>query len=263
MPKSPDKSELNVRALAELSMLADGTLDPARRAEVESRIEQSPELRARYERERRVVEALHEARRTVRAPTALRTRIEAERPTRSTRARRRISYGGALAGALAAVALALVLILPAGSPGSPSVSQAAALALRGPAAPPPAPDPSAPRVKLGRDIEDVYFPNWMAAFDWRAVGERSDRVDGRRADTVYYQWHGKQIAYTIVAAPALREPAAQVRSLNGTQLRTLNLGGRLVVTWRRAGHTCVLSGSGVTAGVLQELAAWKVPGEIR
>jgi hypothetical protein len=78
--------------------------------------------------------------------------------------------------------------------------------------------------------------------------------------TVYYDWKGKRIAYTIVAAPALRTPAAQVTHLNGTELRTLKVDGRLVVTWRRAGHTCVLSGAGVPAERLQRLAAWTAPG---
>ena len=48
---------------------------------------------------------------------------------------------------------------------------------------------------------------------------------------------------------------------NGTELRTLTLNGRQVVTWRRDGDTCVLSGTGVTAAELQKLAAWKVPAD--
>ncbi len=215
------------------------------------------------ERERQIVERIHETHASVRAPEALRARIEAMRPSPARAGRQRVRYGGALAGALAAAALALALVLPGGSPGSPSVSQAAALALNGPSSPAPAADSSAPNVKLGRDVEDVYFPNWATQFHWRAVGQRSDRIDGREAATVYYAWHGAQIAYTIVAAPALKEPAASTKMLNGTELRTLDLAGRVVVTWRRAGHTCVLSGSGVNPAVLQELAAWKVPGEIR
>ena len=225
-----------------------------------ARISSSPELSALYERERRVAELLREARATDRAPEGLRRRIEAGRPSRAAAFRSRVGYAGAFAGALAAVALALVLILPAGTPGAPSVSQAAALGVRAPTAPAPAPDPSAPAVKLGRDIQSVYFPNWSSRFHWRAVGQRSDRLNGRLALTVYYQWHRYRIAYTIVSAPALASPTASVRLLHGTELRTLKLGGRLVVTWRRAGHTCVLSGPGVPAAELQRLAAWDAPG---
>ncbi len=260
MPSSTDNSEPSARELAEVSMLADGTLDPARRAEVEARIAASPELSALYERERRVVGLLHSARAADRAPARLRARIEAQRPRGLSRARRGVTYGGALAAALAAVVLALVLVLPAGTPGSPSLSQAAALAVRGASAPPPAPDPRLPGVKLGQNVEDVYFPNWAARFGWRAVGQRADRLGGRPAVTVYYQWRSDRLAYTIVGAPALSQPAAQITELNGTELRTLTLSGRLVVTWRRAGHTCVLSGTGVSASELQKLAAWKAPG---
>jgi hypothetical protein len=36
----------------------------------------------------------------------------------------------------------------------------------------------------------------------------------------------------------------------------MSVNSRLVVTWRRAGHTCVLSGMGVTADELEQLAVW-------
>jgi hypothetical protein len=253
------RSDHHERELAELSALADGSLDPARRADVSARIAASPELSALLEREQRVVELLYEARTETRAPAALRARIEAQRPRASVRARRRTVYTGSLAGALAAVVLALVLILPAGTPGSPSISQAAALANLGPAAAAPTRDSKEPQ-KLDTRVENLYFPNWGSSLHWRAVGQRSDKIAGRLAVTVYYTWRGKRVAYTIVGAPALNTPAATVRTLNGTQLHTLRLRGRLVVTWRRAGHTCVLSGPGVPAAVLQHLAAWKTHG---
>jgi hypothetical protein len=252
-------ANITPRQLAELSALADGTLDPARRTEVEARIAASPELSVLYERERRVVEMLHETRTAVRAPASLRARIEAQRPSRRTFARRRFGYAGALAGAVAAVALALVLILPAGTPGAPSVSQAAGLAILGPSGAAPAPDPRVP-AKLGTQVEDVYFPNWARQFGWRAVGQRTDHIGGRLAVTVFYEWRGKRLAYTIVGAPALAIPAGPVSRRKGTELRTLMVHGRLVVTWRRAGHTCVLSGSGVPVAALQGLAAWKTAG---
>jgi hypothetical protein len=194
----------------------------------------------------------------VRAPAGLRHRIDAQRPKRSVAVRRRIGYGGALATALAAVVLALVLVLPGGTPGAPSVSQAARLAVLGPAAPAPAPDPATP-AKLSTNIQDIYFPNWTTRFGWRATGARTDHIGGRPAVTVYYNWHGKRIAYTIVGAPALAVPTAQVTTLKGAEYRTLEMQGRLVVTWQRDGHTCVLSGNGVPASELQRLASWEGP----
>lgn len=248
--------------LAELSALADDTLDPARRAEVEARIAASPALSALYQRERRLLSALHQARATERAPAGLRARVEAARPARHVVARRRIAYGGSVAGALAVVVLALVLLLPSGTPGAPSVSDAAALAARGPVRAAPTPDPSRPTARLNESVDEVYFPNWASRLHWRAVGERSDRLGGHIAVTVYYAWGSARIAYTIVGAPALAQPAARETTWqNGTELRTLTVNGRLVVTWRRAGDTCVLSGSGVRASELQTLAAWKVPAD--
>jgi hypothetical protein len=256
MSPSTDKAELTAKQVADISALADGTLDPARRDEVQAWIAGSPDLTALYDRERRVVAFLAVAR-SERAPASLRARIETSRSSPRVRTRRRLAFGGGVAAALAVVALALAFILPAGAPGAPSVSQAAALAQLGPAGPAPGPDPSAPGVNLGKSIGDLYFPDWTQSFGWRAVGQRTDTINGRQAVTVYYQWRQYRIAYTIVAAPALTVPPAKLRVLDGTALRTLRVNGHLVVTWRRQNHTCVLSGVGVPSSQLQTLAAWR------
>ena len=256
-----DQTNPTAAELADLSALADGTLDPARRAHVEARIGASPELTALYERERRVVQALHHARATERAPQRLRAKIEASRPSGAARARRRFAYAGGAVAALAAVALALVLALPSGTPGAPSVSDAAALAARGPAQAAPVPDISTPAGRLQQNVGDVYFPNWTSRFGWKAVGSRTDKLGGHTAVTVYYRSTDATIAYTIVHAPPLPEPPGKATNRDGTQLWTLEVNGRLVVTWRRAGDTCVLSGTGIKAGELQRLAAWKVPAD--
>jgi hypothetical protein len=261
MTSRADHPQPTATELAELSAFADGTLDPARHAEVQARIQASPELTALYERERAVVDALHQARATERAPARLRASINASRPSRATATRRRFVYAGATAAALAAVVLALVLALPSGTPGGPSVSDAAALAARGSTQPAPVPDPSSPGGRQYEGLGDVYFPNWAARFGWKAVGARTDNLAGHSAVTVYYEWKHSRIAYTIVHSPPLAQPSAKATSLNGTELRTLDVNGRQVVTWRRAGNTCVLSGTGVSAADLQTLAAWKAPGD--
>lgn len=255
---SPDDPQPPLEQLAELSRLADGTLGPRRRPQAEALVSASPQLNALYERERGVVEILHRARAADRAPARLRARVNAQRPTKAAHAGRRAGYTAALAGALAAAGLALVL--PGGTPGSPSVSQAAELALRGPSRPAPAPDLSNPAAKLAQRVGGLSFPNWSPTLGWQALGQRSDRLGGRPAATVYYGWHGKQVAYTIVGVPALSQPAGPITHLAGYTLRTLTLNGRTVITWRRDGHTCVLSAVGVPASMLRELAVWNPPG---
>jgi len=255
-----NKNEPAPEVLAELSALADGTLDPERAAAVRDRIASSPELSTRYEREQRAVAALAIVR-SERAPSRVRASIESERRRRSRRPLPRLgtAWGTAAVAALAAVALALALLLPAGAPGGPSVSQAASLALRGSAMPAPLPGGAYPPATLSTDVEEVYFPNWSGRFGWKADGQRIDRLGGRQAVTVFYARAGQRIAYTIVTAPALKLPHASTMSLNGTKLQTFSLRDRLVVTWRRAGHTCVLSGVGVSQAELSRLAAWKLP----
>ena len=81
MSSEPDTTSLSDSELADLSSLADGSIDPARRPAVEARIAQSAELTALYERERNVVELLHRAAATDRAPASLRARLEAQRPS--------------------------------------------------------------------------------------------------------------------------------------------------------------------------------------
>lgn len=261
MASPADHTEPTAAELADLSALADGTLDAARRPEVEARIAASPELNARYERERRVVLALHQARASDRAPAALRARIEATRPKPAVAARRRLGYAGGVAGALAAIALALVLLLPGGTPGAPSVSEAAALAARGATQPAPAPDPAHPRARLMQSVGEVYFPNWTAKFGWNAVGARTDNLGGHRAVTVYYEWQGLRVAYTIVDG-ALRLPAGQEALVSDTTMRTFTLGGHPGITWRESGDTCILlalSGGGVNSAGLEKLAGSEVP----
>jgi anti-sigma factor RsiW len=263
MDSRADQTQPTATELADLSALADGTLDPARKADVEAHIAASPQLTALYERERRVVGVLYQARTTERAPQRLRENIEASRPSRARIARRRFVYAGGVAAALAAVVLALVLALPSGTPGSPSVSDAASLAARGPTQAAPAPDPGVPGALLHRRVGGVYFPDWASRFGWTAIGERTDTLGGRTAVTVYYRSNGDTIAYTIVRAPPLPQPSGTASNWRGTEVRTLELNGREVVTWRRAGDTCVLSGTGIKAAALQRLAAWKVPADSR
>ncbi len=259
MAPSDDTHEPNRTTLADLSALADGTLDPERAAAVRQLIARSPELSERYERERRAVTALHAVRSDC-APANLRARVQAQRAAVSLRPRPRLVWGGAAATAVAAAVAALILLLPGGAPGAPAVSQAASLALRGPAHGPPAPDRAHPGSNLAQDVQEIYFPNWSGWFGWKATGQRTDHLGKSLAVTVYYDRKGKRIAYTILASPPLRWPGTRKFWFHGTAFQSFTVDGRMVVTWRRAGHTCVLSGSGVKTAELIRLASWKAPG---
>jgi hypothetical protein len=210
------------------------------------------------ELERRALTALRSLR-ADRAPERLRTRIEAMRERSRVPQRRPRVFIGTLSGAFAAALIAaLVLLLPSGTPGAPSVSQAALLAGKGPALAAPAPDPVQPATRLHQRVGDVFFPNWKQ-LGWHATGQRIDRLGGHTAVTVFYQHDGRSIAYTILATPPLRWPGTSVSVLHGITFQSLSLGSRMIVTWRRAGHTCVLSGAGASVAGLTALAAWNDP----
>ncbi len=204
--------------------------------------------------ERWVLSLLRVAEREVRAPRRLRLRIEADARSRQ----RPLGLRAATAVAAAAALLAVAVLLP-GGPGTPSLTQAAALASRGSAGPPPTPDPDDPGVKLSEQVGDVYFPNWSSTLGWRPTGLRRDMLDMHRAVTVYYRFGAARLAYTILSPPAVSVPAATVTVENGMTVRTLRLHGRLVVTWRRDGSTCVLTGTGVSAAQLRRLALTDPP----
>jgi len=210
----------------------------------------------------RALAAIRAANAATPAPTALRSRLSAARkPVRAPR-RRGLAFG--LAGALAAAAVLAVLVLPSGTPGGPSVSSAAIFATRPAAEPPPAAVAGRPAV-LDREAANVPFPNWAPPFGWRATGARSDRIGGRRVVTVFYEKGGRRIGYTIVEGAGLAKPGGARATIRaGTELRSLRLGRRAVVTWRRAGHTCILvGGPGVHERDLLALASWRDGGSPR
>jgi hypothetical protein len=244
--------------LAELTALADGTLQGRRRAQLLAEIGRSPELAERFEKQRRAVGALRSV--DERAPSWLRARVEPESRPR----RRRISFSMPLAGGLAAgaaFAVLLALVLPGGA-GGPSVVEAAELASQPAEAPAPAPVRSEPAL-LDVRAEGLAFPAWAREFGWRATGRRTDEIDGRRAVTVFYEKGGRRIGYTIVSGDPIDPPdEASTANREGVTLRGLSADGRVIVTWLRGGHTCVLSGTGVDAATLLDLAAWQGKGAV-
>jgi hypothetical protein len=190
------------------------------------------------------------------APLALRERIEAERGGARRPARRTWAFGGSFA-AVAAAVVAAIVIAGGGAAGGPSVAQAAVLALRAPTGMAPAVDPAHPGL-LRRSVDGVTYPSWQDEFPWRASGVREDKIEGRRAVTVFYDDPGRtRIGYTIVAGGALDEPSGPGLRQGAEHYVVLRRGARTIVTWRRGGHTCVLSGPAtVSSQKLIALASW-------
>ena len=253
---------LNERELADLGALADGSLDSAREAEVQARVDADPRLRALLDEQRRAVGLVRATAADARAPLALRERVEADRQRLAPRAkRRRLGLLGGLAGALAAVALALVLTLPGGAPGGPTVVQAAGLSALPPTTAPPARSDGSQLLVTA--VDGTAYPYWGDSFAWETSGARRDRLHGRDTATVFYDRHGARVGYTVVSGGALKTPSrARTSVLNGVTLHSFAQDGRTVVTWLRSGHTCVLAGANVPLSVLLKLAAWKGKGGV-
>lgn len=202
------------------------------------------------------------------APPALRQRIEAEAATERSEQRSwewprlaRFALGAAIA--LIALALVLPRIFDSGGKGEPTVLDAHAILGEGPQAAAPPPLDDRPQL-LAADFDGVRFPNWEPEFGWKPFGQRSDHLDGRRAETVFYEHEGHEIAYTIVAGePLPPPPGARHRRVDGVELALYRAeDGHEIVSFQRQGKTCVLSGHVEHRSTMVELATWRADGEL-
>ncbi len=148
---------------------------------------------------------------TVSAPAPLRV------PRKSSR--RPLAAVGAT---LAAAVTAVVLVMP----GSPSVAAVADVALD-------RPERSAP---VGSD----YLPGF------KAIGARTDEIDGRRAETVIYTRGDVGIHYTVVDGDPLDLPDGRRVRAAGRDLVLARDGDVSIVAWYAYGKTCVLASRNAT-----------------
>jgi anti-sigma-K factor RskA len=91
--------------VAELAALADGSLAPERRAALEARVAESPDLAARLAEQERALALMQSAADEVDAPAGLRRRVEARRNRRRTFTPGRLVVAGA-----ATVAILLIVV---------------------------------------------------------------------------------------------------------------------------------------------------------
>jgi hypothetical protein len=250
---------------AQLAALADGTLSGAQSDRLRDQIERSPELGQEAQRQRQAVEIVGSLA-GVAAPATLHRSVQSMVVGASNRrrARRPLRLRLTAAGALAALAaVALVIALSAGSPSAPKLTQAADFALRPATLPAPAQSTSRPG-QLTRSVQGIAYPYWQDSLGWRAAGMRVDRLAGRTVTTVFYSPrhspHGSsgQVGYAIVAGRALPIPGGGSEvSRRGIDFHVLASAGATVVTWRRAGHTCILAARDVSSATLEHLASWQ------
>jgi hypothetical protein len=202
------------------------------------------------------------------APPALRWRVEAElsRAHERREARRpllgRLAPAGAAVAALAALALVLPVLFGGGDP---SVLDVHRLSAAGPEAPAPPALPGSEN-ELAAQVDGVHFPNpkLRPGFEWKAVGERSDELDGRTTRTVFYEHEGHLVGYTIVGgSPLTVPPDAELRRKHGVDVALIRDDhGHDIVMFERGGRTCVISGHVEKRSTFVRLATWSGHGQI-
>lgn len=112
-------------------------------------------------------------------------------------------------------------------------------------APDPIPDPGA---RPG-------FADHATTAHWTPSGARSDRVDDRAVETIFWDRSGRRIAYSAIAGPPVGVPDDARRvGRGGALLRSFDVAGRRVVAWEENGHTAVISAVGISRAALYNLA---------
>lgn len=242
------KREISER---DLTALADGSLSASRRPRIERAVAASPDLQADLAAQRRALTALSIAAEE-RAPSVLRARLELARDPRPRRALPRRGWTAIPAAAATAAIVAVLTI--GGGPGAPTVASAATLAFRAPLHP-AGPDAGHSETLRWPMSGGLTFPDWARDYGFKPAGARTDRMGGRVATTVFYQRGQDRIAYTIVSGGALPAGATTQKSTYGSvRVASFNASNRAVVTWLRAGHTCILSGNRALLAELERLA---------
>ncbi len=104
------EDETDGQEIADLAALADGSLEPERRAALEARVDASAELADLLAEQQRAIALTQNAATEVEAPSGLRRRVEAQRRTRPVWAPGRLVPVAAAAAAVVAVAIGLTVM---------------------------------------------------------------------------------------------------------------------------------------------------------
>ncbi len=179
------------------------------------------------------------------------------RASSSLRLPSRLAAGVAFAAAVAVVLVVLVLTT-GGSTSAPTVLQASSAGLRTATGAAPAESSHNPHL-LAVSAAGIDYPYWGGTLGWKAIGARTDTVGGRTVTTVFYtNSRARRIGYSIVAGDPLAIPVGSSSvERHGVSFHVISHTNPTIVTWREAGHTCILSARGVSAGTLMRLATWQ------
>jgi hypothetical protein len=243
---------------AELAALADGSLPADRRAQLRARIEASPELATALGEQERAVTMLRAFDEP--APAALRARVReiTDGATRTAGPRwawrwRRSLFVPA-ATVLAIAVAALVVLLGSSGSSAPTVPQTARLALAAATSPAPPEDPAHSGL-LRLRVGGLAFPYYGLTAGWEATGARTDTIGGRRVVTVFYTARGHRVGYAIVSGAPLPAGGGTLVTRGDVTFWLQRVHGAQLITWRQAGHTCVIAGRRVSPRTLLSLAS--------
>jgi hypothetical protein len=237
---------------AELARLADGSLPAARQSELRGKVDGSPELVGALAEQQRAVTLLRALDQP--APDSLRRRLDeltgSERAARPALRRRFFALPAATVLAIAVVA---VVVVVQGGTAAPTVPQTVRFALAASTMPSPS-EAGSESGLLSLRAAGIAFPYWQQTVGWKTTGSRTDTLGGRRIVTVFYtDADNSRVGYSIVAGAPLAATRGTVRNVDGVRFTFSHVGSARLVTWLRAGHTCVIAGRWVTDQTLLRL----------
>jgi hypothetical protein len=241
---------------AGLAALADGSLTPGSRERLLCEVHRSPELAAELAVQERAVQLTRSV--GIKAPDSLHRHLSSLHKTHAHRRilTPRLAAGGTLAGVLGAVAVILAITLGSNAGHSPILTRISALTLSRATLAAPA-ESTARHTQLAVSVQGVPFPYWGGHLDWQSTGTRVDHIGSRTVTTVFYaNPRGERVGYAILAGAAPSTHGGRIIWSDGVPYRLISGGGVSTITWRRAGHLCVVSGRGVSGSTLLRLASW-------
>jgi hypothetical protein len=161
-------------------------------------------------------ERIRAASESVSAPLALRAQLDRAAAPRRRAQPSRLALAG-LGFMLAVIATVAAIVAPR----APSVEAVAAAALRAPQA--------------AATAHENYLPGF------RAIGMRTDTVEGRHAETVIYRRGAVGIHYTIVDGEPLDLPGHRRVRVGSLEVALDGDGDTAIVAWHANGKTCILA----------------------